>query len=60
MKYKDIAEKYGVSINTVKSWKSRNGWQRDTTTKKGCTQKGKKGAHKKEQSCTGKKPGCDR
>lgn len=23
MKYKDIAEKYGVSINTVKSWKSR-------------------------------------
>ena len=23
MKYKEIAEKYGVSINTVKSWKSR-------------------------------------
>ncbi|EMQ2587684.1 helix-turn-helix domain-containing protein, partial [Listeria monocytogenes] len=23
MKYKDIAEKYNVSINTVKSWKSR-------------------------------------
>lgn len=40
MKYKDIAEKYGVSINTVKSWKKRYDWNR-----KGCTQK-KKGAHK--------------
>lgn len=28
MKYKEIAEKYGVSINTVKSWKQRYGWQR--------------------------------
>lgn len=49
MKYKDIAEKYRVSINTVKSWKKRYAWSRD---KKGCTQKGctqnKKGAHKKE------------
>ena len=25
MKYKDIAAKYEVSINTVKSWKKRNG-----------------------------------
>ena len=25
MKYKDIAEKYKVSINTVKSWQKRNG-----------------------------------
>ena len=41
MKYKDIAEKYGMSLNTVKSWKSRNGWQRDATKKKGCTQKSK-------------------
>lgn len=40
MKYKEIAEKYGVSINTVKSWKKRYDWNR-----KGCTQK-KKGAHK--------------
>lgn len=23
MKYKDIAEKYGVTLNTVKSWKTR-------------------------------------
>ncbi|GKU82919.1 hypothetical protein NCCP28_23150 [Niallia sp. NCCP-28] len=29
VKYKDIAEKYGVSINTVKSWKKRYGWNRD-------------------------------
>ncbi len=25
-KYKDIAQKYGVSINTVKSWAKRHGW----------------------------------
>ncbi|WP_078595387.1 phage terminase small subunit [Evansella clarkii] len=29
MKYKDIAEKYGVSLNTVKSWKKRYGWFRE-------------------------------
>ncbi|MED4082031.1 phage terminase small subunit [Halalkalibacterium halodurans] len=29
MKYKEIAEKYGVSLNTVKSWKKRYGWNRD-------------------------------
>lgn len=28
MKYKDLAEKYGVSINTIKSWKKRYGWER--------------------------------
>jgi phage terminase small subunit len=28
MKYKEIAEKYGVSINTVKSWKQRYKWNR--------------------------------
>lgn len=28
MKYKDIATKYEVSINTVKSWKNGYGWQR--------------------------------
>lgn len=50
MKYKDIAAKYGVSINTVKSWKKRYAWSRNEKTKstqKGCTQN-KKGAHKKE------------
>lgn len=35
MKYKDIAEKYNVSINTVKSWKRRLNWQRETNPKKG-------------------------
>ena len=30
MKYQEIADKYGVSINTVKSWKQRHNWQRET------------------------------
>lgn len=50
MKYKDIATKYGVSMNTVKSWKKRYAWSRNKKTgciQKGCTQN-KKGAHKKE------------
>ncbi|WP_328802011.1 phage terminase small subunit [Paenibacillus sp. LX16] len=29
LKYKDIAEKYDVSPNTVKSWKRRHGWIRE-------------------------------
>lgn len=28
-KYKEIAEKYGVSLNTVKQWKRRYAWQRE-------------------------------
>jgi len=46
MKYKEIAEKYGVTLNTVKSWKTRYKWSKDpkkgmhTKTKKVCTQKG--------------------
>lgn len=40
MKYKDIAEKYGTTINTVKSWKKRYGWNR------------KEGAPQKEKVCT--------
>lgn len=44
MKYKDIAEKYSVTINTVKSWKTRYKWSKDkksvhTKNKKVCTQK---------------------
>ena len=44
MKYKEIAEKYGVTINTVKSWKTRYKWSKEgkkgvhTKTKKVCTQ----------------------
>lgn len=40
MKYKELAEKYGTTINTIKSWKKRYGWER------------KKGAHKIEKGCT--------
>ena len=29
MRYKEIAEKYGVTINTVKSWKTRYKWSMD-------------------------------
>ncbi|MEG0979087.1 MAG: terminase small subunit [Oscillospiraceae bacterium] len=36
MSYKNIAQKYNISINTVKSWKTRYKWKRD---KKPCTQK---------------------
>ena len=49
MKYKEIAEKYGVTINTVKSWKTRYKWSKDdkksvhTKTGKVCTQKTKLG-----------------
>ena len=44
MKYKDIASKYGVSLDTVKSWKTRHGWDRKhkksvrTKRQKVCTQ----------------------
>lgn len=49
MKYKEIAEKYGVTINTVKSWKTRYKWSKDgkksvhTKTGKVCTQKPRMG-----------------
>jgi phage terminase small subunit len=43
MKYKDIADKYGVSINTVKSWKK--------TVQLG---EKKRGAHKIKNGCTQK------
>lgn len=43
MKYAEIAEKYGTTVNTVKSWKQRYKWDR------------KKGAHKSEKVCTQKK-----
>lgn len=34
MKYKDIAKKYGVTINTVKSWKTRHWNKKGVHTKK--------------------------
>lgn len=33
-KYKDIADKYNVSVETVKSWKKRHNWERDKPVKK--------------------------
>lgn len=42
MKYKDIADKYGVTLNTVKSWKQRYDWSKKgvhTKSEKVCTQK---------------------
>lgn len=42
MKYKDIATKYNVTLNTVKSWKTRYKWKKDAEEKesaeKVCTQ----------------------
>ncbi|NFF66822.1 terminase [Clostridium sporogenes] len=50
MKYKDIASKYDVSINTVKSWKQRYKWNRNGvhTEKKVCTQNRKNATKKIE------------
>jgi uncharacterized protein YjcR len=43
MKYKDIADKYEVSINTVKSWKRRHEWSREKGAPKN------KGVHTKRK-----------
>lgn len=53
MKYKDIADKYEVSLNTVKSWKQRYRWYKDD--KKVCTQNTKKYAHKTDETIASKK-----
>lgn len=56
MKYKDIASKYNVTLNTVKSWKTRYKWKKETEEKESaenvCTQNKsmhtqKKGAEEK-------------
>lgn len=39
MKYTDIATKYSVSINTVKSWKQRYKWKRESTQSCRCNKK---------------------
>ena len=49
MKYKDIAVKYDVSINTVKSWKKRNGWSRRAPKKSKGVQPKKKRVHTKQE-----------
>lgn len=49
MKYKDIAQKYGVALNTVKSWKTRNGWQRKNATKRKSMRTKSKSMHTKHK-----------
>lgn len=49
MKYKDIAQKYNVSIDTVKSWKTRYQWERDKPVKK--ANKTAHNAHKSKSVC---------
>ena len=51
MKYKEIAEKYGVSLSAVKSWAARY-WK----TKKGCNQSDKKLQPKKKKVATSGAP----
>lgn len=46
MKYKDIATKYDVSLNTVKSWKKRHGWERGAPKEKSVHPKTEKVAPK--------------
>lgn len=53
MKYKDIADKYEVSLNTVKSWKQRYKWCKDK--KIVCTKNTKKYAHKTDETIASKK-----
>lgn len=56
MKYKDIAEKYGVTLNTVKSWKTRYGWNKKgvhTKSEKVCTQNRKRGAQPGNRNSVG-------
>ena len=49
MKYKDIAKKYGVALSTVKSWKTRNGWQRKNATRRKSTRTKSKSMHTKRR-----------
>lgn len=56
MKYKDIAAKYGVTLNTVKSWKVRYGWNKKgvhTKSGKVCTQKKKRGGQPGNKNAVG-------
>ena len=56
MKYKDIADKYGVSLNTVKSWKVRHKWDKKsvhTKSEKVCTQKKRRGGQPGNKNAVG-------
>ncbi|MDO5882545.1 terminase small subunit [Ligilactobacillus animalis] len=56
MKYKDIAEKYNVALSTVKSWKTRNGWQRTKKAKKSTRTKPKSMRTKIEKIARSRSP----
>ena len=56
MKYKDIAEKYNVALSTVKSWKTRNGWQRTKKAKKSTRTKPKSMRTKVEKVARSRSP----
>lgn len=55
MKYREIAEKYGVSLSTVKSWKTRHGWNRKGGRKAVAR---KKTGRKKEYAYGGRTNAC--
>lgn len=56
MKYKEIAEKYSVSLNTVKSWKTRHWNKKGVRTKEKCAHK-KRGAQPGNKNSKGGPPG---
>ncbi|EKN42513.1 hypothetical protein N452_11120 [Clostridium botulinum A2 117] len=51
MKYKELAEKYSVSLNTIKSWVKRYGWSEEKKQKG--AHKNKKGAPLKNKNAVG-------
>ncbi|SEJ89696.1 Phage terminase small subunit [Propionispira arboris] len=57
LKYKDIAEKYSVSLNTVKSWKTRYKWSKKVCTQNEKSVHTKKSAPKVNQYAKGNKGG---
>ncbi|MGG3571058.1 phage terminase small subunit [Bacillus gobiensis] len=57
MKYKEIAEMHGVSINTVKSWKQRHGWVRSKGAPKEKSVHTKKGGQPGNKNALGNKGG---
>lgn len=56
MKYKEIAEKYSVSLNTVKSWKTRHWNKKSVHAKEKCAHK-RRGAQPGNKNSKGGPPG---
>lgn len=57
MKYKDIAEKYNVTLNTVKSWKTRYKWDRKSVHTQEKSVHTKRGAPKGNKNAKGNRGG---